>query len=212
MTRQHLTDSLKARLEWYQTAVAMHTGAMKRENGFDWPDGSVNTWEGAIRELKNTLDMLEKPTDRITVMTPFGSITASSKEDIGYPGINITLGTGEDAVLIAMVEYDPVSKRIQTVSYSLSKDEPEEVVKFAEKSLLNREINCKVCGSWLIHEHPDCPGMFYASSDYIGADLCHDCMSDHCAQTNCLGCKIGSYPNCKYAYLKKNGGNEDEWH
>ena len=210
MTRQHLTDSLKARLKWYQTAAAMHTGAMKRENGFDWTDGSVNAWEGAIRELKNTLDMLEKLTDRVTVMTALGPITASSKEDSEYPGINITLGTGDDALLIAMVEHDPVSKRIQTVSYSLSNDEPEEIVKFAEKSPLCREINCEVCGSWLVHEHPDCPGMFYASSDYVGTKLCYNCMSEYCAQTNCLGCEIGTYSNCKYAYLKENGGNEND--
>ena len=210
MIRQHLTDSLKARLKWYQTALAMRTGAMKRENGFDWPDGNVNACEGAIRELKNTLDMLEKVTDRVTVTTPLGSITASSKEDTDYPGINITLGTGNDALLIAMVEHDPVSKQIQTVSYSLCKDDPEDVVKFAESSPLCREINCEVCGRWLVHEHPDYPGMFYASSDYMGTSLCYDCMSEHCTQPNCLGCEIGTYPNCKYAYLKKNGGNEDE--
>lgn len=189
----------------------MQSGATPRENGFDWPDGSINTWEGAVRELKNTLDMLEKVSEQITVMTGLGPITASAKEDTEYPGINVSLGTGDDALLIAMVEYDPLSKQLQTVSYSLSNDEPKEVVSFAEGAPLCKKINCEVCGCWLVDEHPDCPGMFYASSDYVGTNLCYDCMSEHCSQTNCLGCEIGSYPNCKYAYLKKNGGmNDDE--
>lgn len=128
----------------------------------------------------------------------------------GYAPFSISLCSGHRPCSASIAFSSILSKPIQTVSYSLNKDEPEEVVKFAEKSPLNREINCKVCGSWLVQEHPDCPGMFYASGDYIGADLCYDCMSDHCAQTHCNNCEIGSYPNCKYAYLKKNGGREDE--
>lgn len=210
MTRQQFTDSLHTRLKWYQKAIAMQSGAEKKENGFDWPDGDISTWEGAVRELKNTLDMLEKTTNRVTVMTGLGSITASVKEDTEYPGINITHGTGDDALLIAMVEYTPICKRIQTVSYSLSNDEPEGIVNFAEETPLCKEIICEVCGCWLVHEHPDCSGLFYASSDYLGTNLCYNCMSEHCSQTNCLGCEIGSYPNCKYAYLKKNGGTNDD--
>ncbi len=210
MTRQQLMESLQARLKWYQKAIDMKNGADKKENGFDWPDGNVATWEGAIRELKNTLDMLEKVADRLTVMTGLGPITASVKEEAEYPGVNISLGTDDNALLIAMVEHDPVSKRIQTVSYSLCKDEPEEVVKFAEHVPLCKEVNCEVCGCWLVHEHPDCPGLFYASSDYLGANLCYNCMSEHCSHTNCLGCEVGSYPNCKYAYLKTNGGKDDD--
>ena len=59
-----------------------------------------------------------------------------------------------------------------------------------------------------VWEHPDVPGLFMQSSIYTGGDYCFECMADHCAQTNCLACEIGSYPNCIYAWIKGNGKEE----
>jgi len=58
---------LKSRIAWYEKAVALSTGEMPWENGFNFPSStlersnaaSVWEWRGAIREMKNTLDMLE---------------------------------------------------------------------------------------------------------------------------------------------------------
>lgn len=28
------------------------------KNGYDFPDGNIDTWKGAVRELRNTIDMM----------------------------------------------------------------------------------------------------------------------------------------------------------
>ena len=58
------------------------------------------------------------------------------------------------------------------------------------------EKNCNVCGGWLVKRHP--AGFWYASSDYIGMDTCYTCWLEECLATNCLGCKRGNYPDCKW--------------
>lgn len=60
--------------------------------------------------------------------------------------------------------------------------------------------SCKICGAEVIFEDN---GRFFASSDYIGTDICRNCMEEHCNSTNCLACNIGKYPNCKYLHLKE---------
>lgn len=71
------------------------------------------------------------------------------------------------------------------------------------KDLLDAETKfatkCKICGAKVIFEDN---GRFFASSDYIGTDICRNCMEKHCNTTNCLGCTIGVYPNCKFLWLK----------
>lgn len=47
-------------------------------------------------------------------------------------------------------------------------------------------------------------------SNYIGGDICYDCMVEHCLATNCLACKIGSYPDCKHLDRKKYYMNPEE--
>lgn len=72
------------------------------------------------------------------------------------------------------------------------------------KGLLDTEpkyaTKCKICGAEIIFED-NC--RFFASSDYIGTDICRPCMEEHCKSTNCLACDIGKYPNCRYLYLKE---------
>lgn len=70
------------------------------------------------------------------------------------------------------------------------------------------EKNCNICGGWLVKRHP--AGFWYASSDYIGMDTCYTCWLDECLATNCLGCKRGNYPDCKWIDLKKSYQEEDK--
>ena len=70
-----ILNSLKSRLAWYEKALAMITGGSPWENGFDWPiipgiplpigsarelnlDQYIMFLAGCIRELHNTIDML----------------------------------------------------------------------------------------------------------------------------------------------------------
>ena len=58
---------LKSRIAWYEKAIALSIGEIPWENHFDFPTStldrsnaaSVWEWRGAVREMKNTLDMLE---------------------------------------------------------------------------------------------------------------------------------------------------------
>ena len=69
-------------------------------------------------------------------------------------------------------------------------------------------LNCKVCGSWLTKI--DSSGIPYASSHYNGTDICDSCMVEHCVATNCLGCELGKYPDCKFLDMKQHYMSEDE--
>ena len=40
-------------------------------------------------------------------------------------------------------------------------------------------------------------------SCYNGTEICDDCMLEHCVSTNCLGCRIGRYPECQHLERKK---------
>ena len=58
MTMYDFESSLRARLRWYNDAIALKTGERKWVNGFNFPAGDVEVWRGAAMELKNTLDMV----------------------------------------------------------------------------------------------------------------------------------------------------------
>lgn len=47
-------------------------------------------------------------------------------------------------------------------------------------------------------------------ADYIGMDTCYTCWLEECLATNCLGCKRGNYPDCKWIDLKKSYQEEDK--
>ena len=51
---------------------------------------------------------------------------------------------------------------------------------------------------------------FLASSDYVGGPICRTCMEEHCAQTNCLQCEIGKWPDCPYSWIKKCALKDDD--
>jgi hypothetical protein len=64
--------------------------------------------------------------------------------------------------------------------------------------------NCALCGTKMVWEHPNIPGHFVASScDIDGWHICHECMAEHCAGTNCLSCEYGKYPECDFLELKR---------
>ena len=70
--------------------------------------------------------------------------------------------------------------------------------------------DCKLCGDRVVCENPHLPGCFHeGSSNLEGWDICHDCMVDHCVTTNCLGCKYGEYPNCRFLEMKRHYMEED---
>lgn len=70
-------------------------------------------------------------------------------------------------------------------------------------------MNCDVCGKPLI---VDMSGHMVAVGYYIGTTTCRNCMEEYCSQTNCLGCKRGTYPDCKFQYLKPKPAVEEDSH
>jgi len=63
--------------------------------------------------------------------------------------------------------------------------------------------NCKLCGCAMVWENPHLPGHYHESSCNIEDwPICHDCMVEHCCQTNCLGCGYGQYPDCRFSDMK----------
>lgn len=119
MTKEEFRRSLYARKDWYQKSLDMKKGKIPWENGYNWPDGDVQTWEGAVRELKNTLDMLNCISERLTVSTPIGSIITVPKKDRYYPGVHICLEKNADLDILATIEANPFIKKVQMVSYAV---------------------------------------------------------------------------------------------
>lgn len=62
-TDKELRNCLERHLKWYQKALEYRTKGEFPPIGFVLPDGNFRVWEGAIRELKNTLDMLKYDSD-----------------------------------------------------------------------------------------------------------------------------------------------------
>ena len=119
MTKEEFRRYLYARKDWYQKSLDMKKGKIPWENGYNWPDGDVQTWEGAVRELKNTLDMLNCISERLTVSTPIGSIITVPKKDRNYPGVHICLEKNADLDILATIEANPFIKKVQMVSYAV---------------------------------------------------------------------------------------------
>ena len=60
--------------------------------------------------------------------------------------------------------------------------------------------SCKCALAWHV------PGEDYSicSSEYVeGFKLCRSCLIEHCLATNCLGCRLGKYPECSFLPIKK---------
>jgi hypothetical protein len=57
-TEHELLSCLESRLNRYEKAIKMKKKEIEWENGFDFPEGNITTWEGAAKELKNTINMI----------------------------------------------------------------------------------------------------------------------------------------------------------
>ena len=70
---------------------------------------------------------------------------------------------------------------------------------------MNNEIKipvCKCCGRELGQFIT--PDWIICSSDYIPDNpYCMICQIEHCLQTNCFGCEMGRYPNCRHIAMKR---------
>ena len=67
-----------------------------------------------------------------------------------------------------------------------------------------RKRECAHCGRLLSYRANTKFSIFVTTLDYVrGVSLCRDCLEEHCAQTNCLQCDIGQWPNCRYAFIKQ---------
>lgn len=63
--------------------------------------------------------------------------------------------------------------------------------------------NCRICGGSMVRENPSSSGHFVESSCNLEDwPICHDCMVEHCVNTNCLGCNYGKYPDCRFLKMK----------
>lgn len=58
---------------------------------------------------------------------------------------------------------------------------------------------CALCGADLGQLIGDTIDYF---DDYTGSPVCRSCIIEHCCTTNCLGCEIGTYPDCEYLKIK----------
>lgn len=58
-TTEELRNCLEKRLKWYQEALGYKEKGQFPPIGFVLPDGNFKSWEGAARELKNTLNMMK---------------------------------------------------------------------------------------------------------------------------------------------------------
>ena len=68
-----------------------------------------------------------------------------------------------------------------------------------------KPLSCEFCGQKLVWENPHIPGRWHASSCYLGDGwpICIDCMAAHCESANCVKCKYGTYPGCRFYYLHR---------
>jgi hypothetical protein len=72
-----------------------------------------------------------------------------------------------------------------------------------EKKMGKAILKCSCCEcelAWTIQgeEYGIC------SSAYVeGFSMCHECLVEHCISTNCLGCRLGVYPDCSFSGIKE---------
>lgn len=68
---------------------------------------------------------------------------------------------------------------------------------------LSGPLDCAKCGTKMVWEHPHIPYLLMESSCFIGADICHDCLSEHCETTPCDNCeRRPQVGKCNYLYMK----------
>lgn len=105
-TENELINCLENRLKWYQEALEYKRKSEFPPTGFTLPDGNFRTWEGAIKELNNMLDMMKydseksegKQNAKIYIEVLDGvvqSVYTDIKEDIASIIISHTVGFNE---------------------------------------------------------------------------------------------------------------------
>ena len=107
-TEEELRNYLEGRLKWYQKALEYRRKGIMPPIGFPLPDGDISTWEGATRELKNTLDMMkydsdnkiqENKTIKIYIEVDGGLVSnvyTDSKEDLEVILCDYDMAEGEE--------------------------------------------------------------------------------------------------------------------
>ena len=107
-TDEELINCLEGRLKWYKEALEYRRKGIMPPIGFPLPDGDINTWEGATRELKNTLDMMkydsdnkiqENKTIKIYIEVDGGLVSnvyTDSKEDLEVILCDYDMAEGEE--------------------------------------------------------------------------------------------------------------------
>lgn len=64
---EHVLNTVRQRLLWYKAAIEIVRGVVPKPNDFDYPTSTNDPfspetmweWRGAIRELQNTIHMLQ---------------------------------------------------------------------------------------------------------------------------------------------------------
>ena len=63
---------------------------------------------------------------------------------------------------------------------------------------------CKLCGDELACQNFDLPGRYPKTiRGFDDWPICHQCMVEHCCDTNCMGCGFGKYPECRFLGMKR---------
>lgn len=70
-----------------------------------------------------------------------------------------------------------------------------------------KPMSCDICGKKMIVE---LGGHMISTGEYVGGSTCRVCMEEYCNSTNCLTCQVGTYPECKFMYLKRKPEEAEE--
>ena len=63
---------------------------------------------------------------------------------------------------------------------------------------------CTMCGNRVGRRVGDTYIMSSSSEGDEGKGICHECLVEHCVNTNCLSCKLYEYTECPHIELKLN--------
>lgn len=70
-------------------------------------------------------------------------------------------------------------------------------------------LRCRICGDNVALKTEDGWILKSNSEGDESKGICHDCLVEHCCDTNCLGCDLYRYPDCPHIELKKLYMEED---
>ena len=65
-------------------------------------------------------------------------------------------------------------------------------------------LRCRICGTNVAACKTETGWILSSSSEGDeGMGICHECLVEHCCNTNCFGCDWYKYPNCPHIETKK---------